>query len=229
VVGGIAVVGGVFYLAHRAKQIIVQKAAEQGVDLNSITTSPSGAVRTLPKPCDVLSKDDVSRLIGQPIERAEVKDEMCAYYGPAGLSAKLAQDQAHSTFSRAQAPGSTVGGTEVANSVDQLINSLGAQAGQTSTGGELPMLMLGLAADGKAQMTAVSATKAIFGNIGKTADSKDSGFGSDVPDLGDKAVRIPKLGLNVLKGETLIRIIPGPFPDADAKTIAIARAVLPKI
>ncbi len=54
-------------------------------------------------------------------------------------------------------------------------------------------------------------------------------IGSDVPGLGDKAVFMPKLGLNVLQGGTFLRIIPGPFPDSDAKTIAVARAILPKI
>jgi hypothetical protein len=37
------------------------------------------------------------------------------------------------------------------------------------------------------------------------------------------------MGLNVLKGETLIRIIPGPIPEANAKTIDVARAVLEKM
>jgi hypothetical protein len=35
--------------------------------------------------------------------------------------------------------------------------------------------------------------------------------------------------LNVLQGNTLIRLVPGPVPDANAKSIAIARAVLPKL
>jgi len=231
VLGGMAVAGGVYYLAHRAKQMIVQKAAEQGVDLNSLASSSAGeSSRHLPKPCDVWSKEQVSGLIGEPIERAEPSDGLCQYFGPAGLSAKLAQEGASSTFRRAQAPGAKVGGTEVANSVDQLVNSMAVQNGQPGSGGEMPLLMLAIMPDGKAQMTAVSATKAIFGSLGKTADGSGGlDFGADIPGLGDKAVRVPKLGLNVLQGETLVRIIPGPFPDSDSKTIAVARAVLPRI
>jgi hypothetical protein len=130
---------------------------------------------------------------------------------------------------RAEAPGAQVNATEVTNSMDQLVNSLGAQAGQTGSNGELPLLMLGIDPDGRTQMAAARATKAIFSGIGKDARAKGLNFGADVPGLGDSAVRIPKLGLNVLQGEILIRIIPGPFPDADAKTIAVAKAVLPKI
>ena len=54
-------------------------------------------------------------------------------------------------------------------------------------------------------------------------------FGGNVPNLGDKAVRLPKLGLNVLQGEILIRIIPGAFPDANAKIVDVARTVLPRL
>jgi hypothetical protein len=37
------------------------------------------------------------------------------------------------------------------------------------------------------------------------------------------------VGLSVLQGNTLIRLVPGPVPDANAKTVAIARAILPKL
>ncbi len=231
-VGGAAVVGGIIYVAHRVKKAVVEEAAAKGVDLTSITSSSgrvSGTNRPLPKPCELLLKEEVSRLIGEPIERAEVRDAMCMYYGPPGLAVKLAQEQASGVFTRAQTPGAHVNGTEVANSLDQMVNSLAPQAGQTGSGGEIPLLMLGIDGDGRAQMMAVSASRAIFNGIGKSADAKGISFGSDIPGVGDKAIRVPKLGLNVLQGEILIRIIPGPFPDADAKTISVARAVLPKI
>jgi hypothetical protein len=228
---GATAVGGMIYLAHRMKQAVVQRAADNGVDLSSINDAVShsdGPKRRLPKICEILSKEEVSQLIGEPIERAEVQDASCMYFGPAGLSAKLAQDQASGTFKRAQVPGAKVDSNEVATSVDQLVNSIGAQSGQTGSGGELPLLILSIDADGKPQMAAISASKAIFSGIGKAADGT-GGFGADIPGLGDKAVRVPKLGLNVLDGETFVRIIPGPFPDSDTKTIAVARAVLHKL
>jgi hypothetical protein len=101
-VGGIVVVGAVAYVAHRVKQAVVQKAAENGVDLNSLATTNSEPTRALSKPCTLLSKQEVSRLIGQPIERAEIKDQTCEYYGPAGLSAKLAQQEGASVMERAK-------------------------------------------------------------------------------------------------------------------------------
>src|SRR5581483_7651535 len=122
---------------------------------------------------------EVSQLIGEPIERAEVRDEMCMYYGPHGLAIKLAQDQNSATFQRT-GPGPKPSPTEVANSVDQLVNSIAAEAGQTGAGNDLPLLMLALDQDGRSQMAAVGATKAIFSGIGKSADSQGIGFGADI-------------------------------------------------
>jgi hypothetical protein len=221
------------YVAHRLKQAVVEKAAEHGVDLSSITSpvARNGAARVhIPEPCEVLSKEEVAHLIGEPIERTEIQDAACLYYGPPGLNAKLAQEQASGTFQRAKAPGAKTSATEVANSVDQLVNSLAAQSGQTGSGGDLPLLMLAVAADGRAQMTAMSATKAMFKGFSQGSDAKGlEFFGADISGLGDKAIRLPKLGLNVLRGEIIIRVIPGAFPDADKKTIAVAQTVLGRI
>jgi hypothetical protein len=227
---GILAVGAVYYAAHRVKQAVVEKAASYGVDLHSI---PSAATSTehvkRARACDLLSKDEAGRLLGEPIERTEDQSDSCFYYGPAGLSAKLAHDLASGTFQRAQTPGSNVDGSQITNALDQITNGIGAAAGSTGSRGEAPLLMLIVGTDGKAQMTALTATKALFGGIGRSGGAKGFEFGADVPGLGDRAVRLPKLGLNVLKGDMLVRIIAGPVPDADTKTINVARAVLPKL
>lgn len=247
-VGGVAVVGGLFYLAHRVKQAVVQKAQENGVDLRSLGSSEtdSAANRRLPKACDLLSKEDVSRLIGQPIERAEVKEAECEYYGPLGLSAKLAEQEASDELNRPKSPGADARTNGI--ELQRMLNRLGAQAGNTEAGpagsdGELPLLVLGLSPDGKATMNALNITKGIFGlasdavarqqgGNGEAANIKsgaDVFVGTDLPGLGDKAMWTPKSGLYVLQGNTLIKVNPGVFPDFKAKTIAVARAVLPKV
>ncbi len=226
----VSVVGGMYYLVHRAKQAIVQKAEENGIDLHSLTTSAedSAGRHKLPPVCGLLTKDQVSHLIGERIERFELKDASCLYYGPAGRSAQLAEEMASSTFKRAQKPGAVVDASEAATAVDQLVNNLAAQASQAGGGGDLPLLLVSLDADGKPQMAAIIASKAIFNGFGQSGNGKLA-IASDVPGLGDKAVFMPKLGLNVLQGTTFLRVIPGPLPDSDAKTIAVVRAILPKL
>ncbi len=231
-VGAAAVIGGVYYVAHKVKQTVVEKAATYGVDLSSSPSSgdSSAALRPLPKACDLLSAPEVAQFLGEPIERKEQQsDGACYYYGPAGLSAQLAQQQAASTFHRAEAPGSNVSANEITNSVDQLASNLAASGARTGTGGEMPLLMLIVGTDGKTQMNALNAAGAIFGGIASGANAKGLTMSTKIPGLGDQAVRMPKLGLNVLQGDNFVRIIAGPVPDADAKTIEIARAVLPKI
>ena len=168
-VGGAAVVGGLIYLAHRVKQASQQKSGkENGVDLRSIgssDTNNSAMQRPLPKVCELLSKEDVSRLIGEPVERAEVKDAECEYYGPPGLSAKLAQEETSDELKRAKTPGANA--QMQAIELQRMLNGVGARAGNaeagpTGSGGELPLLVLGLSPDGKSTMNALNITKLIF-------------------------------------------------------------------
>lgn len=152
------------------------------------------------------------------------------YYGPPGLGATLAQQQASETFAHAQGPHPTAGSAELATAMDQLANSMGAAG--TGSGGEMPLLILVVSdGDGKVQMTALNASGALFGGFFKAADpnAKGARSGGQIPGLGDQAVRLPKLGLNVLQGDTIVRVVAGPIPDADAKTIEIARTVLKRL
>jgi hypothetical protein len=231
---GLVVIGGVYYAVHKVKQAVVQKAQDLGVDLPAATSVINSSSRPahLKKPCDYLSKQQAADLLGEPIDRVEIESASCLYYGPAGLSSKLAQNQASNTFQRAQQPGSTVSGNDIATSVDQMASTLNQATGQTGGGAEMPLLILGIDADGKAQMAALNASSAIFGGIFKAAEAngpKGMTFQETIPGLGDRAIRLPKMGLNVLQGEILVRVITGPIPDAKAKTIEIARAVLKKL
>jgi hypothetical protein len=238
VLAGAATLGGLYYVAHRLKQAVVEKAASAGVDLNSISspvTSNTASKIHIYKACDLLPKTDAAAMLGEPIEHIEDQGATCLYYGPAGLSGKLAQEGTANLLNQMQQPGAQVNGNEVADSLSKLMGGLAAQAGAAGTGatagssGDVPLLTFVIDGDGKAQMTALTATKAIFGGIGKAASGGTQGFGADIPGLGDRAVRLANLGLNVLQGNTLIRLIPGPVPNANDKTIAIARAILPKL
>lgn len=229
-VAAVAAIGGLYYIGHKVKQAVVKKAEAYGVTLPSMPSRSSAPARPRPRnTCDLLSQQEVSRILGEPIERTESQPDSCNYWGPAGLGAKLAQQQASDTFQRAQAPGAKVDGAEVTNSVDQLINNLGAGAPGATGSGEMPLLMLTVQNDGGPQMAAITATGAIFNPIFKSAGAKGASMTAEITGLGDKAIRLPKLGLNVLKGDVIIRIIAGPVPEADAKTIEIARTVLPKV
>jgi hypothetical protein len=121
---------------------------------------------------------------------------------------------------------------EVANGVGALVESLGAAAGQTGSGGEMPLLILSVTDENaRSEMAAQNATNALFSGLFKAAapDGKGEQVGGAVKGLGDQAVWVPKLGLNVLQGDSMIRVIAGPVPDADAKSIDLARLVLKRL
>jgi hypothetical protein len=228
-VAGIAVIGGVLYMAHRVKEAVVDKAKAYGVELPSTTEHSSATPRHIPKGCGVLSAAEVSSLVGQPIERAEPQSNGCAYFGPAGLSARLAEQLGSNTFDKLKTQGSDVKEPDIANALMQLGDSAQGGAGVENSHGETPLLWLIFDGDGKGQMTALTMSKALFNGIGKAAGDKEGVMGADIPGLGDRAVRLQRLGLNVLKGDLLVRIMAGPVSDPDSKTVAVARAVLNRL
>jgi len=220
---GLAVIAiaGAAYTAYRIKQAVVTTAKAHGVDLNRIAgdlqsgTEPSARPVHLRKPCDYLSKDDVSRLIGQPIARMVANEEACEYYGPPGLAAKLGK-QGMSTGMK-QIQGDKLPNAQLAQGFNNIINGLGAQNGE-----ERPLLMFTIDPNGKSQMAALDIAGTMFGQIPGAKPEEISG-------LGDRAVRFANLGLNVMKGRLVIRILAGPIPDPDAKTVAVAKALLPLV
>lgn len=227
---GIAAIAAGYYAVHKVKQAVVAKAATYGVDINSIPSpipSSSSSRHKVYKSCEVLPKGEASNLLGEPIERTEVMDAACLYYGPPGLAEKLGAQGASEMMARAKA-GVQMNGGDVADTMTKAMGAAAARSGESgANGGEAPLLTFLVDPDGRPQMTAVAISKGIFGGIG--AASGGGGLGAEIPNLGDRAIRLGPLGLNVLKGDTVIRIIVGPVPGANEKSVAIARAVLPRI
>lgn len=228
---GVAAIAAGYYAVHKVKDAVVAKAQSYGVDLNSIPSpvpSSTSSRSKVYKPCEILPKGDAANLLGEPIERTEIMEGACLYYGPPGLAVKLGAQDTSDMMAKAKA-GVVMNNGDMADTVTKMLGAVAAQSGQNGAapGGEVPLLTFLVDADGRPQMTALAATKGIFGGIG--ADSKGGGLGADIPNLGDRAIRLGPLGLNVLKGDTVIRIVVGPVPDANDKSVAIARAVLPRI
>ncbi len=209
----VVAIGGIWYAAHRVKQAVVATAKEYGVDLPTPTSSPSTS-QAHRKMCDFLSKDEASQLLGEPIERSVVSDSACLYFGPPGLSAKLTHDRTEEGSNKVQS-----GKVSDPGQVEQLINSV--TSGMMTVDGEAPLMMVQVDYDGVSQFTALQATKALFARI--------PGASTEVPNLGDRAFKMIPMGLNVLKGSTVIHVVPGPIPDPDAKTIAVARKILTRL
>jgi len=220
---GAAVIGGTLYVGYRVKQTVTAKAKSYGVDLDSIgaaaasagsrSTSASSAPRR--KPCAYLSKDEVSRILGQPIERAVADESACQYFGPPGLAAKLGQQGMSTGMQQLQA--NQPPNAQIAQGLNNLINGMAAQGGE-----ERPLLLITIDPDGRGQMTALNIAGGLFGGIPGAKPVEISG-------LGDRAVRFANLGLNIQKGNTVIRIVAGPIPDPDNKTLEIAKALLPMV
>ena len=231
-VGGIAAIGVGYYALHKVKQAVVAKAESYGVDVNSIPSpipSSTSSRHKVYKPCEIFPMSEASKLLGEPIERTQIMDAACLYYGPPGLAEKLGEQGTAEMMAKAKA-GVQMNGGDVADTVTKMMGAAAARSPENGTaGGEAPLLTLLIDPDGRPQMTAVAISKGIFGGIGAGAGAASAGLGADIPNLCDRAIRLGPLGLNVLKGDTVIRIIVGPVPDANNKSIAIARVLLPRV
>jgi hypothetical protein len=206
---------GIWYAAHRIKQAVVAKAHAYQERL--ITGDTSGI-----DVCELLPKETIAHLLTVPIDHTAGEGHECRYYGPPGLSAKLAEQQTAHVTKRTTGSENGMSPEQVANAVSDFAANVSHAAGlNASAETERPLLIVIVQSDGKAQMTALSATKALM--------SKFQGAGVEVPNLGDRAIRLGNLGLNVLKGDVIVRIVPGPVPDANEKSILVAREVLPRL
>lgn len=209
---------GVYYAAHRIKQAVVAKVHHMDLPSSGAFAPSRSDVHV----CELLPKDVVAKLIKLPVDHTESESQSCVYYGPPGLSAKLSQEQMSNQVNESGKPHSSVDGSTVADAATNLAGSIGQAIGVNGANSkETPLLTVVVGNDGKAQMTVLSASKALLNSL--------HGAGAEVPNLGDRAIRLGNLGLNVLKGDTIVRIVPGPIPDGREKCILIAREILPKV
>jgi hypothetical protein len=206
---------GIWYAAHKIKQAAVAKAHELGVELPSGHDTRSLAHLQV---CEILSVEQASALLGKPVQRSEKTTDGCLYFGAPGASAHLADDQFsqvvnHSAKNRAKADNEAAA---IADAITNLASAAGARYGI-----DAPLLTVIVSNDGRTQMAALSASRALFKGIPGATD--------EVPNLGDRAFLLANLGLNVLAGERLLRVVPGPVPSPKEKSMAVAQFLLPKI
>lgn len=225
---GVLAIGGTYYAYHRLKAAVVEKASDYGVNLSSptgaATSSPNNPRAKSLTACDLVSKEEMSADIGQPIDHIKREEQGCLYFGPPGLAAQLAKTKAEGISKQAQS-GAALDPAQTATAVTSILGAIAPQLGGTDSSGEAPLIILAYEpVDGKVQMTALNIM-----NAGIVKSDALKGGSLEVPNLGDRALRLANLGLNVLKGEAMIRIVPGPLPDPDAASIAVARTALGRI
>lgn len=210
---------GLYYAYHKVKAFAHRAGIDSAVEEARSARQSSGATSdSAPLPadtCRLLSKEEASRLIGEPIEQTRLDSKSCLYIGPRGLSRQLASQGMGDVIHSPDKPDKAA---DVANAVTNLMGSMAAN----TPGGEAPLLVVGVDSEGgRAAMAAMS--------VLKTGVSGFSGAAQEIPNLGDRAVRVGNLGLNVLKGNTMLTIHLGAVPNPHAKDIAVAQAILPRI
>ena len=127
------------------------------------------------------AEEDASNLLGEPIERTDIMDAACLYYGPPGLAVKLGAQDTSDMMAKAKA-GRTQNGGDMADTVTKMLGAVAANPGKGSPGrgtsaSDLPRRSRRPPANDRR-----CRYERIFGGIG--ADSKGGGLGADIPTWG---------------------------------------------
>ena len=192
-VGGVAVIGGVWYVAHRVNQKVHQLSAAAGA--SEVTPSNALATLTHTDSCRLLSKEEVGTSLGVEIVATKTIDDGCEYLAKGTTADMTAKHMA------------ALSGAQGADSKQQeLIHKFagGVFAAQSShsqdagsdENGNTPVLVFTVDKNGaEAQMKATSGVMGMLGPGQKHIEG-----------IGDDALDESGAMMLVRKGDKLIRI-----------------------
>lgn len=199
-VGGLLVLGGLFYIGHRVVSKIKTAAAENGLSIPSSSESEAAAAVTHGDPCALLSKEDVGSAIGVPIVATRADGEEGCEYLAAGTQADMTARHMSAMMAARGADSQTQDKIhEIAGGFFK--NQQQASKEQTlDVNGTVPVVVFSIDTNGaREQMQLNSKVLGVLGPTGSTAlagigdEAFDSSGGMMFVRKGDKLIRITYL------------------------------------
>jgi hypothetical protein len=194
-VGGLAVVGGLWYVAHRVNQKVHQLSAAAGMSESSSSTGSMLGSLTHTDSCRLLSKEEVGTALGVEIVATKTIDAGCEYLAKgtaADMTARhmAALSSAHGTDSKQQEMIHKFAGGVFAAQSSQ------SQDAGSDENGNTPVLVFSVDKSGaEAQMKATAGVMGVLGPGQKP-----------IAGIGDEAYDESGAMMLVRKGDKLIRI-----------------------
>jgi hypothetical protein len=228
---GLLGAAGVYYAWHKAKQVVTERAAAQGIDLHAFTEVHQGRNYNA---CDLLTKEDLSQILSLTVERADGTGKSthstCRYYSSGAQ--QRAQEEAAAAQKKIEEE-SKAGAVPDAQKVQDIGNMIRGITGAAGAASDAPMLTIEVSSgDGKAVMTAFKLAMGISG----MAVNKDAVPGSpnlmqeQVKGVGDEAMFGPLLSLSMFRqGDVAVQIDGRLLPGGREAQIAIAKRIFSKL
>lgn len=196
-VGGLLVVGGLFYIGHRVVNKLKAAAAESGLSLPDKENQASSSTSILHRDyCGLLSKDDVSAAIGVPIVATHAVSDGCEYLAE-GTSADMT---ARHLSAMAGAKGAD---SQTQDAFHKLAGGLFSAQQQSEPKGQTPdedgnVPVVVFEVDTNSARTQMQLNQKVLGALGPQSPK--------IEGIGDEAFDSAGGMMFVRKGDTLIRI-----------------------
>jgi len=231
---GMLGIGGVWFVVHKVKQA----AANNGIDLNSFSETRRGPARQFDA-CALLTKEDLSQILGLNIERAESTGRSthstCRYYSSAAQ--QRASDEAATVMKKLQeetkAGTSKADQSAVINDFGNMVRGIARAAGPAV--GETNGLFLTVGVDSENAKAAMAGFKLGMGLTGalvmKGADAEGKAMIREVvTGVGDEAISGPLLSLFMFRqGDVSVQLDARLLPGGRDAQIAIAKLIISKL
>ncbi|MGB9612227.1 MAG: hypothetical protein ACPL7M_14745, partial [Bryobacteraceae bacterium] len=166
--------------------------------------------------CALLPAAEAARITGFQIERTEVEEQGCAYYGSASRAAEQGQKQAEEAMRKMRA-NEAKDEREAARVMEDFMKGMAA----SGAAGESKEVLKITVKYGDEARQEESAVRLALGMMGASQGAK----GSSVEGVGDRAYLLPMaVGLHMAKGDAYVMIEGVGIPNREV-LVAVARAI----
>lgn len=219
---GIAAIGVLFYVGHRVKRAVEEKAAAYGVEIPSGSTERSGIVRTYAA-CSLASNEEVGEALGIRIAKSEQRGHgvtsQCDYYPAAALGDQAVSDQVDKLKQLSNQPDSSDKSAATQNALSNLAKA-------TMTDPSAPVVTVEVNGDGRDGMAGFAGAMRLMSGLAKNAGIKAS---EDLSGIGDRAVLGVTGQMMFLKGNTSVQLSGPGILGSKNGAVALARKIAPRI
>ncbi|MGC8761869.1 MAG: zinc-ribbon domain-containing protein [Bryobacteraceae bacterium] len=206
---GLLVVGGLIYAGYKVKQKV------ENITGGAVPAATARA-RRVSDPCALLPAAEAARITGFQIERTEVEEQGCAYYGSASRAAEQGQKQAEEAMRKMRA-NEAKDEREAARVMEDFMKGMAA----SGAAGESKEVLKITVKYGDEARQEESAVRLALGMMGASQGAK----GSSVEGVGDRAYLLPMaVGLHMAKGDAYVMIEGVGIPNREV-LVAVARAI----
>lgn len=212
---GVLSAAALYFLTYKFKQKAESIASEMKLGSDGASYGP--ALTRKADVCELLSKEELTRLAGINVTRVESEENSCQYFAEGAQAAEMGEKAAEEALEKLK--GAQPQNSDEARAlIEQLGKGMAAAQGSASAGGE--RLVLKVTVNWGQASTLEPAYKIAMKAM--TAGLPDAKYSEELKSVGDRAYSGPMgMGLFVVKGDAWIEVA---MPGASSRDVLLETA-----